>query len=280
MLVLLNYEKEGEEMITSKENTLIKHIKSLSQKKFRDNNKEYIVEGKKMVQEAIEYGEEITKIIICDELYTRNIEENTEDFIKSQKWLENQKEKIEFVSENIFNFISDTVSPQGILAILKQREVKKETKNNIIFALDDLQDPGNLGTIIRTLDAAGYQDLILSKETAEPYNPKVVRSTMGAIFRLNFYRNVNLKEELEELQKLGYKIVVTALDTDSYYYDLDFKEKLVIVIGNEARGVSEEIQEIADRKVKIPMLGKTESLNAAVATSILAYEGVRQKLNN
>ena len=118
---------------------------------------------------------------------------------------------------------------------------------------------------------------MLSRGTAEPYNSKVVRSTMGAIFRLNLHRYINLKEELEKLKAKGYKIIITSLETEKYYYDLDFTEKIVIVIGNESKGVSKEVQDLADIKIKIPMIGKTESLNAAVAASIIAYEGVRQK---
>lgn len=258
-------------MITSKENSLVKHIKSLSQKKYRDINKEYIIEGYKIIQEAVENQENISKIIICEELFLKN-------YVEKIEWTENLKFRIEYVSEAVFRILSDTMSPQGILAVVKQKEFLKEEFGNVIFALDDLQDPGNLGTIIRTLDAAGYKDLILSQGTAEAYNPKVVRSTMGAIFRLQINSNCNLKEKLQELKKQGYKIVTTSLDTNQYYYDLDFQEKIVIVIGNEAKGVSSEIQDLADKKIKIPMLGKTESLNAAVATSILAYEGVRQKV--
>ena len=176
-------------MITSKENSLIKYIKSLNQKKYRDLNKEYIVEGYKMVKEAIENQESITNIILCEELISKNKVENIE-------YPNELKTKIEVVAENVFNTISDTVSPQGILAVVKQKEVSNLQESNVIFALDDIQDPGNLGTIIRTLDAAGYQELILSQGTAEPYNPKVVRSTMGAIFRLRFINACNLKEKL------------------------------------------------------------------------------------
>lgn len=260
-------------MITSKDNQLVKYIKSLSQKKYRDLNHEYIVEGYKMVKEALESKENISKIIICEELCV-NVLETDSDF---KKILERASDNLEYVSKNVFEYISDTMSPQGFLAIVKEKEIKIETYSNVIFALDDLQDPGNLGTIIRTLDSAGYKDLILSNDTADAYNPKVVRSTMGAIFRLNIHKNVDLKEELEELKAQGYKIVVTDLNTDKYYYDLNFEDKLIIVIGNESKGVSQEIKALADVKVIIPMIGKTESLNAAVATSIIAYEGVRQK---
>ena len=260
-------------MITSKENQLVKYIKSLSQKKYRDLNHEYIVEGYKMVKEAIEASENISKIVICEDLFSNVLEEDS--YFK--KLLASNSEKIEYVSEKVFEYISDTMSPQGILAVVKERESSNDSYSNVIFALDDLQDPGNLGTIIRTLDSAGYKDLILSKDTADSYNPKVVRSTMGAIFRLNIHRKFSLKEELQSLKSQGYKIVVTDLNTDKYYYDLDFEDKLVIIIGNESKGVSEEIKALADLKVIIPMVGKTESLNAAVATSIIAYEGVRQK---
>ncbi len=134
-----------------------------------------------------------------------------------------------------------------------------------------------MGTIIRTLDAAGIKDLIISKESADIYNPKVTRSTMGAIYRVNVIRE-NLKSKLLDLKEKGYKIVVTSLATDKYYYDINYNEKMVIVIGNEGKGVSQEINEIADIKIKIPMLGKAESLNASVATGILAYEYVRSEM--
>lgn len=261
-------------MITSKENQTIKYIKTLSQKKYREINHEYIVEGIKMVKEALE-TEDVSKIVLCEELLQSNMQNDI-----TLKELIADKEiasKIEYVSKNVFEYVSDTMTPQGILSIVKEKELTNKEYSNIVFALDDLQDPGNLGTIIRTLDSAGYQDLVLSKGSAEPYNPKVVRSTMGAIFRLRLHSGLNLKDELIKLKEIGYKVVITSLETTKFYYDLNFEEKLVIVIGNESKGVSKEIQELADVKVKIPMIGKTESLNAAVATSIIAYEGVRRK---
>ena len=251
-------------MIVSKDNSQIKHIKQLKQKKYRDEYKEYLVEGIKIVEEAIEEKEDIVLIVICEELLKKQI--NTYDF------------KVEFVSKNVFEVISDTVTPQGILAVIKEKEAREIT-SNVLFALDDIQDPGNIGTIIRTLDSAGIKDLIISKESADIYNPKVTRSTMGAIYRLNVMRT-ELLPKLKEMQKAGYKIVVTSLATDKKHYDINFDEKTIVVIGNEAKGVSQEIMEIADVKVKIPMLGKSESLNAAVATGILAYEYVRNILSS
>lgn len=251
-------------MIISKDNSQVKHIKQLKQKKYRDEYKEYVVEGVKIVEEAIEEKEDIVLIVICEELLKKQID--TCDY------------KVELVNKSIFEMLSDTVTPQGILAVIKEKETQ-EINSNVLFALDDIQDPGNMGTIIRTLDAAGIKDLIISNESADIYNPKVTRSTMGAIYRLNVIRT-DLLSKLKEMQKDGYKIVVTSLATNKNHYDINFDEKTIIVIGNEANGVSQEIMEIADVKVKIPMLGKSESLNASIATGILAYEYVRKIVNN
>lgn len=247
-------------MITSKSNEFIKYVKSLHQKKYRDEHGVYFVEGIKLIDEAIQEKQKISDIIICEELFKEEFK--CEDI------------NIEYVSEMVFRFISDTQSPQGIMAIIKIPDLPK-AYGDTIFALDDLQDPGNLGTIIRTLDCAGINTLLLSKGTVDLYNPKVIRSTMGAIFRVNCFNNLDLSEELKKLKEEDYKLVVTSLDATISHYDLDFKDKLIIVIGNEAKGVSKEIQELASIKVKIPMIGRTESLNASVAASLMAYEKVR-----
>ena len=252
-------------MITSKTNELIKHVKSLHQKKFRDEYKEYFVEGVKLINEAISENKEIRKILICDELLREEFSIPSEDIV-------------EYVAKNVFEYVSDTQSPQGILAVIKMDEFNGEVCENTVFALDDLQDPGNLGTILRSLDSAGINTLLLSKDTVDLYNPKVIRSTMGAIFRIKVLDNLDLKEELLKLKKAGYKVVITSLDTNEMHYNLNFSDRLVIVIGNEAKGVKKEIQDLADIKVKIPMLGRTESLNASVAASVIAYEKVRQQV--
>lgn len=251
-------------MITSKTNEFIKHVKALHQKKFRDEYKEYFVEGIKLVNEAILEGKKLQKILVCEELLRENFSISNNEIL-------------EYATKSVFEYISDTQSPQGILAVIKMDDENDDIRENVIFALDDLQDPGNLGTILRSLDSAGIDTLLLSKGTVDLYNPKVIRSTMGAIFRVKVLENLDLKEKLLKLRNDGYKVVITSLDTNETYYNLDFKEKLVIVIGNEAKGVKKEIQDIADIKVKIPMLGRTESLNASVAASIIAYEKVRQK---
>ena len=259
-------------MITSKENELIKHIRSLSQKKYRDEYKEYIVEGIKMVKESIKYAT-VKCIIVCEKLF---------DDSKDIDTLKKANIRLEFVSKTVFDTITDTKTPQGVLAVVEQTihekiNIKALEKDKTIFALDNIQDPGNLGTIIRTLDSAGFKNLIVSQDTVDVYNPKVVRSTMGAIFRINiFCVSSELIDTLNSLKSDGYKIIITSLEAKNYIYDIDFNERGIIVIGNESKGVSSGIQSIADEKYKIPMIGKTESLNAAVATSIIAYEKVRR----
>ena len=156
-------------------------------------------------------------------------------------------------------------------------ETAKDYKEDIIVVLDNVQDPGNIGTILRTVDSIGLKQIIVSKNSGDVYNPKVVRSTMGAILRVNVIESENLVETLKTIKKHKFEVVATSLQTNDSIYDIDYNKK-VIVIGNEANGVSKEILELADKKVKIPMLGKTESLNAAVATGIITYEYVRQKV--
>lgn len=258
--------------ITSKDNELIKHIKKLKDKKYRDESQEYIVEGIKMIEEAINEKANIKKIIICEDC------EKSESIPKELMY-EIAKYECVYVTDKIFESITGVVSPQGIIAIIsKQIETNKiDSTQEIIVALDDIQDPGNLGTILRTVDSVGINQLIISKGTADPYNPKVVRSTMGAIFRVKIIESEDLLQTLKEIKKQKYKVVVTSLQTEYSLYEIDYNRK-VIVIGNEANGVKKEIQEMADEKIKIPMLGKTESLNASVATGIVLYEYVRQKL--
>ena len=143
--------------------------------------------------------------------------------------------------------------------------------------LDDIQDPGNMGTILRTADSLNMKQIIVSKDCADAYNPKVVRSTMGAIFRINIIESDNLVKTIKEMKKHKIKVMATSLETSKSMYDISY-EKTAIVIGNEANGVEKEILELADEKIKIPMPGKTESLNASVATAVILYEAMRNKL--
>lgn len=275
-------------LITSKDNQTIKEIKKLKEKKYRKDK--FIVEGIKMIKEAISEDIEIEYLIFAD--------------LSLEKEINNiEKYNVLEVTERVLQELSDVVSPQGVLAVVRKKcysEMKKSERNkekhekkkikedlldkyNIdynseyILALDGLQDPGNMGTIIRTADSANIKQIIVSKSTVDCYSSKVIRSTMGAIFRVNVIEVENLVETLNTLKNKGFDIISTSLDTNNSIYNITYK-KSVVVIGNEANGVTKEVQEISNKKVKIPMLGKTESLNASVAAGIMIYEYVRQKV--
>ena len=260
------------QVISSKDNELIKHIKKLKDKKYRDESNEFIIEGVKLVAEAIQENSQIKYIILCDDC-------ERSDFISKDLMYEIAKYDCIYVTEKIFKYLSQVQTPQGILAIIEKNNSNLEIDydQDIIVALDDIQDPGNLGTILRTVDSVGLTQILVSKGTADCYNPKVVRSTMGAIFRVKIVECEDLLKTLKEVKKHRFKVMVSSLQTDNSIYNVYYKKKL-IVIGNEANGVEENIQKIADEKIKIPMLGKTESLNASIATGIILYEYVRQKL--
>lgn len=261
------------QVITSKDNEIIKNIRKLKDKKYREIENKYIIEGIKLIKEAVEEKAQIDTIVVCEEC----VENNT---IEKKLMYEIAKYNCVYVSEKVFNLVTEVTNPQGILAVINKenKEDAIDYEDDIIVALDGIQDPGNLGTILRTVDSVGLKQIIISKQTADAYNPKVVRSTMGAIFRVKIIIADDFVKTLKEIKKHKYKVVATSLQTEESIYDIDYNKK-VIVIGNEANGVSNEVLDMADIKAKIPMLGKTESLNASVATSVILYEYVRQKIS-
>ena len=261
------------QVITSKDNEIIKRIKKLKDKKYRDQEKKFIVEGIKLVEEAIAENAPINKVVVCEDCIN-------DGSIDKNLMYEIAKKDCIYVSEKVFESITDVQNPQGILAVVEKKSEEEQISydEDVIVVLDGIQDPGNLGTILRTVDSVGLKQIIVSNKTADAYNPKVVRSTMGAIYRVNVIEVDNIVETLKRIKKNKYEVVATSLETDNSIYDIDYNKK-VIVIGNEANGVSKEVLEMADKKVKIPMLGKTESLNASVATGIILYEYVRKKFN-
>ncbi len=260
------------QVITSKDNEIIKNIRKLKEKKYRDIGNEYIIEGIKIIKEAIIEEAKIKLIVVCEECI--------KDGCIDQKMLyEIAKYDCIYVNQKVFSLLTDVQNPQGLLAVIekKNKEENIDYKQDIIIALDGIQDPGNLGTILRTIDSVGLKQVIVSSKTADAYNPKVVRSTMGAIFRVNIIESNDLLETLKNAKKHKYKIMATSLETEKTIYQTDYHKK-IIVIGNEANGISNDILDYADEKIKIPMLGRTESLNASVATAIILYEYVRNKL--
>lgn len=259
-------------LITSKDNDTIKFLKKLKDKKYRDQENAYIIEGAKLIKEAIQENIKIKMVILCDGC-------SAENAIDSDLKYEIAKYECICVSEKIFLGLTNVVNPQGILAVVEKNNNTNEIdyNDNLFLILDDLQDPGNMGTILRTADSINLKQIIVSKGSADVYNPKVVRSTMGAIFRIKVIESDDLSKTIKEMKKHKIKVAATSLQTDKSIYDINY-EKTAIVIGNEANGVSDKVLETVDEKIKIPMAGKTESLNASVATAIVLYEAVRQKM--
>lgn len=259
-------------MITSLQNNYIKQIASLKSAKGRKKTGLFIVEGIKAIREI---G---SKWQLDSLIYTENseaiVEEELHDFHPVSKRL--------LVADKVFEYLTDTVTPQGILAVVHQKvwDIKETLHNEAPFLilLDQLQDPGNLGTIIRTADAAGADGVILSSNSVDVYNPKIVRATMGSLFHLPVISKVDIKETIEALQQHHIGVYAAHLKGASYPYEVDFNKGTAILIGNEGKGLDNEIADLADQYIKLPMLGSAESLNAAVAASILTYEVVRQRL--
>ena len=260
------------QQITSKENAVIKHIIKLKEKKYRTEYNEFIIEGAKIIKEAIEENVNIKNIIISEEaLNNELVEKQLKTVIETQNYI--------LVSNSIFKVLSEVEKPQGVLAIIEKKTYNNEIDytQDLILILDNIQDPGNLGTIIRTADSVGLTQILVSKGTVDCYNSKVLRSTMGAIFRVNIIEIENLEKSIEEIKQNKFKVVITSLQTNKSIYDIKLN-KVAIVIGNEANGVSKEIKELADINAIIPMKGKTESLNASVATGVILYEYLRQSM--
>lgn len=261
--------------ITSSKNPKIKEIKSLYRRKNRWNTGLFIIEGVKIVEECIDNNYSLENIIYSDELFNTNGGIEIYERIRAY-------ENLICVPNSLFKEISDTENPQGIMALAKITErpiedlYKKE--NPFILFLEEIQDPGNMGTIIRTADAFNLDGIIVSEGSVDIYNPKVIRSTMGSIFRTPIYHIEDSIETIERLKSMGFGIFATSLQGEDYIYNMDFKNPSLILIGNESKGLSNELHSLAHQWIKIPILGGAESLNVAIATSIIIYEGIKQRM--
>lgn len=260
-------------MITSLTNKKIKNLVQLAEKaKYRNQQDVFLVEGSKMFWEA---KEEEVKEVYVTELFLKKVEEQG----KLREKLE--KTGYETVTEEVFKKISATITPQGILAVVKQSHYELEQlckkDNPLLFILEDIQDPGNLGTIIRTAEGAGVDGIVMSRNTVDVYNPKTIRSTMGSIYRMPFYYTPNLSDTMEELKQKGISIYAAHLKGKKAYYDLDLTKATAFLIGNEGNGLRKETADQTQEYMIIPMEGQVESLNAAAASVILMYEAARQR---
>lgn len=253
--------------IVSASNQKYKHIKSLSQKKTRQKSREYIVEGIKSVQDALNSDRTVLSLSVCESFYT----ENTFDYPTDTDIFK--------FPDKLFYTLCDTENPQGILAVIKMDDQKPIhlDKSRLYIYCDHVNDPGNLGTILRTADAVNAGGVFLSDGTVDLYSPKVIRSTMGSYFHIKVYENVTLSM-LADIKNDGFNIICGALSENAVSHtQCDMTKPTILVVGNEANGVSREILNLSSQCVKIPILGGAESLNVAVAAAVLMYEAVRQR---
>lgn len=257
-------------MITSTSNEKIKHVAALQQKAgLRREESLFVIEGGRLFCEA--------PVSLVREVYV------SERFLKNAGG--KMKERLgetgyEIVSEQVFAKMSDTKAPQGILAVLVQQKYEKESllgASPLLLLLENIQDPGNLGTILRTAEGAGVTGVIMSRDCADIYQPKVVRSTMGSLFRVPFYQAEDLLREIRFLQGRNVKVYAAYLEGSEVYDEADYREGSAFLIGNEGNGLTEAAALAADERIRIPMAGKLESLNAGVSAALLVYEAARQR---
>ena len=256
-------------MITSTANQQVKQLLQLNKKaKLRDAKDVFVAEGPKMFREAPK--ERIEKVYLSESFFEKQIQKKLLEGIS-----------YEVVQDHIFKVMCDTQTPQGILCLVKQFHYTLEellkTKNPLFLLLENLQDPGNVGTILRTAEGAGITGVILNKGSADIYNPKTIRSTMGSIYRVPFLYTEDLRKVLEVFKKQGIRSYAAHLEGSREYDRENYQSGTAFLIGNESKGLSKELTAYADTYIRIPMEGKLESLNAAAAASILLYEAYRQR---
>lgn len=266
-------------MITSNNNVQIKNIIQLQKKSnARKKSKSFVIEGIKMFEEVPKDMRVST--YISQTYYGSNYDETNHSLKVGSALLEDND--YEVVADNVFKEISETMTPQGVIGIVKQPYYDFDSiivRDDVrLMFLEDIRDPGNLGTIVRTSEGAGIDGIVLSKESVDMFNPKVIRSTMGAIYRMPFIYEDNFKEALEKKYKSqNIELYAAHLEGARDYAKVSYARKCGLIIGNEANGISDEVTKLANNMIKIPMQGKVESLNAAISAALIMYEVDRQR---
>lgn len=253
--------------IISKENQIYKLCGKLVSRKYRDAYGKYLIEGDRLIIEALKTGQKLDTVIAAE----------------GKRLPAELSRRVVFMEKKLFENLSQTQASQGILAIVEKTAMEEEDffkriqeKSGNVVLLDRLQDPGNIGTILRTADAAGYSGLMTIKGTADLYAPKIVRAAAGSLFRMPVFAAESAERAVSILKAAGKTILATGFDTKFCYYDIDMRKNIGLIIGNEGNGISAELMDMAHQVIRIPMDGNIDSLNAAVAAGILMYESVRK----
>lgn len=253
-------------MVLKRDSSIVKNAIKLKQKKYREQEDKFLAEGIRFVEEAILEGL-VDHIFYSKDIYSVNGYERV---------LNNDLPKFE-VDESVIKELTNTTTPQRVVAVVRKPKIEINEDLSFVVVVDKVQDPGNLGTIIRTCDAAGVDAVYIIKGTVDVYNDKTLRSTMGSIFHIPILYYETFKDVVENLYSMGFNIYASALDGEDLY-KTDLKGKTAVVIGNEANGMSQEDIMLCNKKIRIPMIGRAESLNASVAAAVIIYEALRQRL--
>jgi TrmH family RNA methyltransferase len=259
------------ETIQSLNNPRVKQWAQLLDKKGRDKQGAFLIEGAHLVKEAFLSGAEVETVLVSAE---RGMPAEVEPLVPPDA-------ECVIVSEQVLAKCSDAQTPQPVAAVVRKsrHEAERlfEEPNSLVAVIDGVQDPGNLGTIIRSADAVGATGVVLGKGTVDLYNPKTVRSTMGSLFHLPVAEGADLPQLLEKARSHGIRLINTSLEASQSCYEADFTGSVWFVFGNEGKGVSSEIAALINEHMIIPMPGKAESLNVAMAATVLLFEAMRQR---
>lgn len=259
--------------LTGSQNPLVKEIRALKNKSGREEKGHFFIEGMRFVAEALKEKIHIRYLMVSDTFSTD---------AASAELLQSIDDKVDcyMLTDSLFASISDTQNPQGILAVLdlkKEQLEHADLNGGLLVLLDEIKDPGNMGTIIRTADAAGCEGVVVPAGCVDIYNPKVLRATMGSIFHIPVYHCEKIEAAVKIVRENGFKICASHLEGATSIYDADLTGSVALVIGSESEGIGKETVKAADMLLKIPMPGRAESLNASVAAGIMIFEAARQR---
>jgi TrmH family RNA methyltransferase len=259
-------------MLTSLQNPLVKQVRKLHRAKERRQQDVFLLEGTHLLEAACATQNRLT--LLC---YTAAWQERYPDLWQRAC---QQADRIEQVSPEVLRSLATTVEPDGVVATMARAVLPRPVFSRLGLVLETIQDPGNLGTLIRTVAAAGAEGILISRDSVDPEHPKVLRASAGQWFQVPMAVSEDLKQELLACQQQGMQVIATLPTASQTYWQVDFRQPTLILLGNEGAGLSPELAEIADQQVKIPLSLGVESLNVAIAAALILYEAKRQNVSS
>jgi len=263
------------EPITSKDNSIIKHLRSLSDPKQRKKEQAFLIEGVKVVEEALRDNLGVTMVVASPTL----VQHHGKGVLKLA---ENRSKDVLWISDKLLDVVSESKTPQPVMAVVTMKEYSENTllanDSGLIIIAHQLQDPGNLGTIIRTAEAVGASGIALSPNTVDPYSTKAIRASMGSILRIPVVRIGDVSEFVSAGKQQGFQTVATVLTGDKVHFDVDLNKPTIVILGQEGAGLPNELMPFVDLQIRIPMAKTIDSLNVATSAAVILYEALRQRM--